>query len=420
MTPRLFYARLFFCLAASGVLGQSRMPEPDPPFFVKADANAQAVYAPAEPALMAAPAFEWTFHKTADGAHPSAAEQQMMWLMNRARRSPAAEGIWLAHLRQSNVQSAMNYFRVQRDVLMSEFAALAATPPAAFDMRLYLAASNHSAYLISIDGQTHDGQLQRVNDQGFHWSSWGGSVFSYSEDAVYGHAGFNVDWGPGDGTGMQPGRGHRVSLMGNRSNVGIACVEENNPETEVGPLVTTINYCTAQTTYTNHYNRFIVGTVWSDSNTNDLYEAGEGRGNVTVMPDRGSYYAVTGSAGGYAIPVSAATYTLTFSGGGLPSNIVKSVTVGSVSALVDLNLSASTMGVLASATLAADGATTFVLSGQRKGCGYRLSACTNLVSGVWSWAGVMPSGYGSTLTYNAQLFATNAPQRFLSLIGWQY
>jgi hypothetical protein len=74
--------------------------------------------------------------------------------------------------------------------------------------------SNHSDYLISIDGQNHNNQFQRIADQGFHYSSGRGSVYSYSEDAIYGHAGFNVDWGGDDGTGMQEGRGHREGLMG--------------------------------------------------------------------------------------------------------------------------------------------------------------------------------------------------------------
>jgi hypothetical protein len=422
MNPRLLLGLLLAGLAAAGAAGQVRLPEPNPPAVSGGAAGVLASSAAPEPELNAAPGTEWAFHKTADGAHPSAAEQQMVWLMNRARRSPEAEGIWLAHLRQANVQFAMDYFGVQRSVLMSEFAARAATPPGAFDVRLYLAASNHSAYLISIDGQNHDNQFQRILDQGFHYTSGRGSVFSYSEDAVYGHAGFNVDWGPGDGTGMQPGRGHREGLMGSYSCVGVACVAENNPGTDVGPLVTTINYCNASTSYANHYNRFLVGTVWKDANTNELYEAGEGLGGVTVMPDKVTFYAVTGTAGGYAIPItSTGTYGVTFSGGGLSSNVVRSALVGSVSVLLDVADSpGGQQPMQSSVSLAPSGLATYLLSNQRKGSAYRLSASTNLASGGWSWAGVLPSGYGAALTYSAPLYVTNAPQRFLSLMRWTY
>jgi hypothetical protein len=344
----------------------------------------------------------------------------MVWLMNRARRSPGIEGLWLAHLRQSNVQIAMDHFDVLRDVLMDEFAARSSTPPGAFDARLYLAASNHSAYLISIDAQNHSNQFQRIQNEGFHWTTARGSVYSYAKDAIYGHAGFNVDWGGDDGSGMQTGRGHREGVMGTYSSVGVACVEENDSLTSVGPLVTTINYCSANTSYSNHYNLFIVGTVWTDANTNALYDPGEGIGNVTVMPDQGTYYAITGTAGGYAIPVSAGTYTLTYSGGGLPSNSVRSVTIGSVSHLEDVELSGESYDTTASATISPTGTVTYALSDQRKGYAYSLVTSTNLIWGSWTWAGIMPTGYGDSVAYSVPLVESNVTKRFMSLRGWRY
>ena len=85
-------------------------------------------------------------------------------------------------------------------------------PPAAFDVRLYNAAKAHSDYLISIDGQSHTGQFDRIDAAGFAFLSAAGIVYSYSEHTVYGHAGFNIDWGPGtDGTQDPPG--HRNAIM---------------------------------------------------------------------------------------------------------------------------------------------------------------------------------------------------------------
>ncbi|MCP4995053.1 MAG: hypothetical protein GY934_14920, partial [Gammaproteobacteria bacterium] len=78
------------------------------------------------------------------------------------------------------------------------------------------------------------------------------------------------------------------------------------------------------------------GTVWKDNNSNGVYDSGEGINGVTVMPDSGAYYAVTGNAGGYSIPItSAGSYTVTFSGGGLKP-IAPQVVVGSDSVLLDL------------------------------------------------------------------------------------
>ena len=407
-------------LLAAAASGQMRPPEPNPPYAPEPKNPRFRTAARPIPGRVAAPTTEWTLHKTADGAHPNGDEQQMMWLMNRARGHADIEGIWLAHVRQSNVQFAMAYFSVLYQVLMDEFAARTNAPPGAFDSRLYVAASNHSAYLISIDGQNHSNQFTRVTDAGFHYTSARGSVYSYAEDALYGHAGFNVDWGGDDGTGMQTGRGHREGLMGSYSCTGIACVPETNGATTVGPMVITIDYCNASTSYTNHFNRFIVGTVWNDLNTNSLYDAGEGIGSVTVMPDTGTYYAVTGDAGGYAIPVDSGTYQLTFSGGSLPSNIVKSVTAGATNVLLDCPLHGDPPEAQWSVAIDASYGLTGTLNGQQKGYPYRLSACTNLEEGLWTWAGVLPSGHGTSLTYSVSMVDTNAEKRFLALQGWPY
>lgn len=62
---------------------------------------------------------------------------------------------------------------------------------------------------------------------------------------------------------------------------------------------------------------FITGVAFQDNNSNQVYDPGEGIANVRICPDRGSWCAVTASAGGYAIPVPANSgpYTLTATGG---------------------------------------------------------------------------------------------------------
>jgi hypothetical protein len=287
----------------------------------------------------AAPTTEWTFHKTADNEHPDGNEQQLVWLANRARSDPAREGAWLATEDDPDIAAARDYWGVNTAVLQNDFAAIPAKPPVAFDVRLYNAAKAHSDYLISIDGQVHDGQSERVDAAGFDWTSWAGIVFSYSEHTVYGHAAFNIDWGPGP-NGMQDPPGHREAIMSinvDYTNVGYAVVAESDAATEVGPQVITGNFCYADTSAADHYNRFIVGTVWEDTNSNGQYDPGEGLAGVTVMPDNGTYFAVTASSGGYAIPILApGTYQVTFSGGELSGTYSRNAAVGSTSVLVDL------------------------------------------------------------------------------------
>jgi hypothetical protein len=102
-------------------------------------------------------------------------------------------------------------------------------------------------------------------------------------------------------------------------------------------LVTTGNFCNANSGRADHFNRFLVGTVWQDLNANDQYDAGEGSGGVEVRPDQGDYYAVTGDSGGYAFPIGqSGTYTVTFSGPGVESGTTRTVVVGSQSVLLDL------------------------------------------------------------------------------------
>lgn len=321
-----------------------RSPAENPPAITLDPAQILSLPAPIYPSL-GAPALEWTFHKTADGAHPDGREQQVMWLMNRARANPPAEGGWLATSTDPDIADGRNFFSVNTAVLQSEFSGYSAKPPAAFDVRLYNAAKAHSDDLIARDAQDHTGQDTRVNAAGFKWLDWGGNVFSYADSSLNAHAAWNIDWGSGTADGMQTNRGHRKAIMSldfAYSNVGVALVYENNPGTSVGPYVTTGNYCRANTFYADHYNQFIVGTVWRDLNGNNIYDPGEGIGGVTVTPNAGTYYAVTSASGGYAIPVTmaAGTYPVTFSGN---ASGTKSVTIaGSNSALLDLVLGAPT------------------------------------------------------------------------------
>lgn len=290
------------------------------------------------------PTVEWLFHKTADDSHPSGPEQQMLWLMNRARANPAQEGVWLADTDTPGIAFPRTCFGVDLYRLKREFSGYAARPPAAFDARLYAAALAHSRDLVASRAQFHAGQLSRVAATSFRWLACRGNVFAHASDPESAHGAFAIDWGrgsPDEKDGMQAGRGHRkavLSLDGDYTSVGIALVAQNDAGTGVGPFVITENFCSADTSVPDHFNRFIVGTVWRDLDGDGRYAAGEGIGGTTVTPDAGRYYAVTGEGGGYAIPVTAAgTYRVTFSGAVRGAG---SVVVGDASVLLDLAVGA--------------------------------------------------------------------------------
>ena len=309
-------------------------PEPDPPVAKHHTTNATSV---SNANIQRSPNIEWKFHKTEDNKHPNGIEQQMVWLANRARANPSQEGIWLATTDDNRIAFPRRYFNVDVQILQDEFNGYSTTPPAAFDVRLYRAAKAHCDDLISRDAQDHTGQFDRIKNESFSYARVRGIVFSYADDAVNAHAGFNIDWGGGTSDGMQVGRGHRKAIMSlddNYANVGYASVEESNPATSVGPFVITGNYCKAASKQ-DHFNRFIVGTVWEDLNENNMYDPGEGKGNITVMPDNGEYYAITSDSGGYAIPITASgDYQVLFSGNACPEMSFV-VTVQDESVLLD-------------------------------------------------------------------------------------
>ncbi len=305
----------------------------------------------------ALPSTEWTKHKSADGTHPDGREQMMLWLMNRARSNPAVEGTRLAAIADPDIQDLMNFFEVDRAKLESDFSALPPRPPAAFDAALFAASQAHAQDLIERNRSDSDGQLTRIDEAGYHRWSVRASVFAFVENALHAHAALNIDWGleipevEPDGVvgGMQDPPEHRYAIMGvpvdgttsELSTVGIALLEApvENPVPplagypDVGPLVFSAVYCHGDE---GEQNRFVVGTVWEDTNENGRYDPDEGLADVEVMPDAGTYYAVTGHAGGYAIPIEApGSYSISFSGEGLESARRHRVEVGETSVLLD-------------------------------------------------------------------------------------
>lgn len=368
-------AALFLLLAiAAPAFSQSmQRPEPNPPWLdggSPAEVSGLTQAASGQQALTTPE--EWLFHKTADGLHPDGNEQALMWFMNWARQDPTAEGDWLATESHPDVASGRTSFGVDLGVLEAEFDAIAPGPPGAFDRRLYEASLAHSLDLIVRDAQDHDQQFARVGAAGFSYAGGRASVFSFTRSALNVHAAFNIDWGGNDGTGMQTGRGHRAAIMGGYTNIGIAMVPENNPSTSVGPLVTSAVYVYANSSAGDHYNRFLVGTVWEDTDENGFYDPGEGFDGVTVRPAQGSFFAVTSKSGGYSIPILASgSYDVTFSGGELTGSYQRSVVVGADSELLDLNPvpEPSSLALATTALLA-----TGILSGLRRRVGIRFES----------------------------------------------
>jgi hypothetical protein len=276
--------------------------------------------------------------------------------MNDARTAPAAEGVRLAALDDPVVLDSYDFFATDLDLLASELAALAPVPPAAFDRRLWSASRDHAQAMIDADAASLPGQLDRLVPAGFIYPSVhaaAGNAYGFAVNPIHGHAVWNANWGAGTG-GMVDGRPNRAILMSALTNVGIAVVPDPDGGDSLGPLVAVASHADANELFPNHHNRFVVGTVWEDLDADGVYDPGEGIAGVSVVPDAGAFFAVTAAGGGFALPVSAGSYDVAFSGGGVPPR-QRPIAVGADSVLLDYQVpapSAAAGGLAAGTTLA--------------------------------------------------------------------
>lgn len=244
-----------------------------------------------------------------DIGNPTDDEQYYLELINRARANPTQEGIFLATNTDPSVLASIQQYGVNLTLMKAEFAALPSRMPLAFNKELSIAARLHNQYQFDIADQTHDSAngnkvWHRVVAAGYDYSSVGENVFSYAKNAIHGHIGFQIDWGPptapGDTDGMQNPRGHRDNIHADFREIGIGVINGNNTVAgrTVGAQLVTQNFGS------NIYDEaFVTGVAYNDINGNSFYDPGEGIGGLTVTVQGADYYAVTAHSGGYTIPI---------------------------------------------------------------------------------------------------------------------
>ena len=239
------------------------------------------------------------------GFQPSAAEQLFLEQLNDARANPTAYGHSIG----------------------LDLSTIAPSQPLAFDPLLIQAARLHSQDMSDRDYFAHNTPENvdpgmRMTAAGFNWNSWGesiaaGSAYPATSDALQG---LIVDAGVAN-------LGHRRHLLAvdnifkNQNEVGIGVVWNGT-----GSLT---NYYTVDTASGVSSQVFLTGVVFNDGNGNGKYDIGEGVSGATVSI-QGVGTTTSFISGGYTLPVSPGTYTVTASGGGLASPISRMVTVGSV------------------------------------------------------------------------------------------
>jgi uncharacterized protein YkwD len=178
----------------------------------------------------------------------------MLEMINRLRANPQMELQRLLDAHDPEVDLSLTYYRVDLDLLKSEFAVLRPAPPLAWSDVLAGTALAHSKLLQQNEGYLNnpfpgDGtsihQLPgepdpytRVVNAGYFGGGggWSGENVPYAWSSVLAaHANMVIDWGPGGTGGMQAGRGHRANLLtpnfpgngGPFREIGIGIVQES-------------------------------------------------------------------------------------------------------------------------------------------------------------------------------------------------
>lgn len=264
---------------------------------------------------------------------PTPDEQYMLELINRARANPAAEGVRVIDTEDADVQDSYTYWHIDKTATKAAFATYAAKPPLAFNKDCIAAARRHTKDMVDNNFQGHDGTdgsdpFKRMNEAGFTgWTYAGENVAAYSSSVWFGHCGLIVDWG----TENQVQLGHRTNIL-NISNytytecgIAITTTSGGLQSGSVGPYVITQDFGLRPG------QQFIVGVVYADKNNNKFYDQGEGLAGVRIQPSSGStYYAVSSTSGGYAIPYTGSgTIAVVASGGSLGAPMTVNVQGGS-------------------------------------------------------------------------------------------
>jgi hypothetical protein len=288
---------------------------------------------------VAAAQVEWTEHKSP--AAPTADEQLVLEIINRARANPFAEGARLA--------TFSPYPLPNGDITegLTNPGNVGVRPPLAMNGILVQTARTHSADMYAKDYFAHesvpsgDTPGTRATNAGYLGDVIGENIAtSSSGTAAFLEDFLMVDW---LSTGGYPGRGHRRNLLD--VNSGAAPFREIGVGYYLGASQRPSGY---KDFLTEDFGRrdsvgpFALGVVYSDTVVADnFYTVGEGVNTIDVRRvSGGTHFAVTGTAGGYAFPIATSgTVVLRASGGAFGSGVYKAVTLRGANVKVDFKTS---------------------------------------------------------------------------------
>lgn len=300
---------------------------------------------------------------------PTALEQLMLELVNRARADPAAE---LARFNARNDPATSGWADLGSldDGLAPGTIGAGPKQPLALVPTLRDAALGHSRAMIDLDFFDHtapDGRTpsQRGLDAG--WSS-GAAAWTFGENIAFaGHV--LAGYAEAESTlvlhheGLFYSPGHRQNLMSDRfSEIGIGQAAGVYTD-ENGATWTSSSMLTQK--FADAGRSFLTGVVIDDRDADGFYDVGEGRGGVaiTAVGANGTHSTATWSAGGYTLELAPGSYTVTFSGGGLVAPVSRAVAIAGDNVKLDIETGDAAAGGASGAVHVLDGSTRSVQGG---------------------------------------------------------
>lgn len=294
---------------------QPKAPPPDPPVVI----NNQSFVGSQKGEIQAA----LTQYSIGD---PTAEEQLILELINRARADANAEAQRLVATTDGDVLGSINFFGVNLGVVINQFKTLEQTlPPLSMNTQLTTAARLHSQDMFNNIFQSHyssdnpispneagDSLGDRVRHQGYNFMGVGENVFSYARSAFQSHAAFEIDWGASP-NGIQDPPGHRNNIHNSlfrEVGIGVILGTNSSGNGSIGPVIVTQDFGVKLIGATP----YITGVAYDDQNGSGFYDLGEGLGGINVAVNGSDFFAVTASTGGYSVPVPRnGNYSVTFS-----------------------------------------------------------------------------------------------------------
>lgn len=261
-----------------------------------------------------------------DSGDPTANEQFVLELVNRARHDPLAE----ANRLKLDLTEGLEEEQTKL---------IGPKPPLAMSRPLLKIAREHAREMFLNAYLKHENLKglspgDRMKEAGYDWRNYGENIGSASAGKPKElHDILIIDAGV-------PGRAHRKNLLGllpgfvafREVGVGLHAGNKRNSQGLRDFLVEDFG--------STDEGPFVLGVVYRDRNRNGFYDPGEGVGGVTLKPDRGASFAVTKKAGGYAFPVpkGAGKLVIKATGPGLANELSREIEIDKENAKVDFRI----------------------------------------------------------------------------------